>query len=72
MGYSEKIGMASLAIYIISGYMNIYVLSKICKSFDLYYVVVMLESMVVISICYGGFLLIRKLDYANRFLLGGR
>ena len=68
----KKIGMASLAIYIISGYINIYVLPKICKSFDLNYAVTLLESMIIICICYGGFLLIRKQDYANRFLLGGR
>jgi len=68
----QKIGIASLAIYIISGYMNGLVLPKICGSFELDYAVTLLESVVVIIICYGVFWLIRKQDYANRFLLGGR
>lgn len=68
----QNIGVASLAIYIISGYMNGYVLPQICSSFDLHYGLTLLESVAVISICYGGFLLIRKQEYANRFLLGGR
>ena len=72
LNYMQKIGVASLAIYIISGYLNGYVLPKICHNFELNYMVTILETILVISVCYGGFLLIRKWRIANRFLLGGR
>ncbi len=68
----QKIGVASLAIYIISGYINNYVLPKLCCNFELNYIITTLETVVVIGVCYSGFLLIRKWDVVNRFLLGGR
>lgn len=68
----QEIGVASLAIYIISGYLNGHVLPKICRNFELNYIVTIIETIIVIGLCYGGFLLIRKWKIANRFLLGGR
>lgn len=68
----QQIGIASLAIYIISGYMNSYILPKICKNFELNYMITILETVLVVTFCYGGFYLLRKWSVVNRFLLGGR
>jgi len=68
----QNIGIASLAIYIISGYIYGYVIPKICMDFELNYAMTILESVLVVSACYVGFIIIRSQRIANRFLLGGR
>lgn len=68
----QNIGIASLAIYIISGYIYGYILPKLCRDFELNYAMTILESVLVLSACYVGFVIIRKQKIANRFLLGGR
>lgn len=68
----QNIGIASLAIYIISNYINGHVLPKVCRDFELNYAVTILESVLVVLVCYVGFAMIRRQRIANRFLFGGR
>lgn len=68
----QNIGIASLAIYILSGYINGYVLPRICRDFEFNYVMTIMESIFVVIECYVGFVIIRRQRIANKLLLGGR
>ena len=69
----ENLGRNTLGIYIISTYINIWVLERICRTFDtLSFIWVIVETVLIISICLRGIRLIQHYPVLNYYLLGGK
>jgi len=66
-----KFGIESLGIYIISGYFNI-ILMKVTGGLHFNYLFVIIESIIILTVSYFITLLIKKFNFSNNLLLGGR
>lgn len=67
------IGVNSLGLYIISGYLIWGILPKVTSGFtDINYVVMLMESVSVLAISLVGTMLIKKHKVLNKIFLGGR
>jgi hypothetical protein len=68
-----KIGKNSMGIYILSSFINKYILPKVTgRITDLNYMVTIIESVIILSLCYMATEEIKKQPLLNRLLLGGR
>lgn len=71
--FLQNLGRNTLGIYIISTYINIWVLERICRTFDtLSFIWVIVETVLIISICLWGIRLIQRYPVLNYYLLGGK
>jgi len=66
-----KLGIDSLGIYIVSGYLFIFV-QKLTVSLSINYIISLLETMVVLAVSYLIVYFLKKSKIANILLLGGR
>lgn len=67
-----KLGQISLGIYILNGYVNLYVLKVLTSAFQFNILFVSIETIVVMIICYIGTIFFSKNRVLNRLFFGGR
>ena len=65
-------GMNSLGIYILNGYLNQYLLTKVTSDFSTNYVLTIIETVIILLISCFIIYVIKKIPVANKLLLGGR
>lgn len=68
----QILGKASLGIYLINIYVNLYLLKPMTVGFCPNILINLLETAIVILICYGGTWLLERNKVINRIFLGGR
>ena len=67
-----RLGNASMGIYIISGYIFNWILPRLTKNIQLNYIVILVETFLVIGLSYGTTIILRKFKWMRKALLGDR
>lgn len=65
-------GMNSLGLYILNGYLNQYLLTKVTAGFSMNYILIIIETVAILIISCFIIFMIRKIPTADKLLLGGR